>query len=88
MLDDTPLKIGLAGPKSGPRFNSQHYNPNSSGSNLAKSLVASGLCNPPAKDWIIDNTYRINAVFDSFTGPLAHALEAHLHLVFKPRFER
>lgn len=32
------LFIGHAGPKSGPRFQSQHYHPNSSPSNLAKTL--------------------------------------------------
>lgn len=33
------LKIGKVGPKSQPRYTSQHYNPNSSNSNLAKSIL-------------------------------------------------
>jgi hypothetical protein len=86
--DDTCLKIGLAGPNSAARFNSQHYNPNSANSNLAKSLLKDSRCTEPAKDWIIANTYRINAVFSDFTQPLAHALETHLHLVFRPVYER
>ena len=35
------LKVGKAGPKSAPRFTSQHYNPRSTGSNLAKSVLMS-----------------------------------------------
>jgi len=33
------LKVGKAGPQSGARYTSQHYNPNSSRSNLAKSIM-------------------------------------------------
>jgi hypothetical protein len=88
MIDNTPLKIGVAGPKSAARYNSQHYNSGSANSNLAKPLTHSGMCEEPAKDWIISNTYRINAVFTNFSKPLAHALETHLHVVFQPRFEK
>lgn len=35
------LKVGKAGAQSSARFTSQHYNPNSSGSNLAKSIIKS-----------------------------------------------
>jgi len=35
------LKVGKAGPNSNPRFTSQHYNPKSSRSNLAKSILRS-----------------------------------------------
>ncbi len=82
------LKIGIAGPNSAARFSSQHYNENSAKSNLAKSLLESGICSGSAKEWIKSNTYRINVVFDNFSKPLAHALEAHLHLLYEPRFEK
>jgi len=39
MLDEACLKVGKAGAKSKARFTSQHYNPNSSPSNLAKSIL-------------------------------------------------
>ncbi len=86
--NDTPLKIGIAGPNSKPRYMSQPYNPNSSKSNLAKSLLKEGICSENPKEWIKENTYRINVVFDNFSKPLAHALESHLHLVFNPKFEK
>lgn len=88
LRDDSCSKIGVAGQNSAARYNSHHYNPKSSKSNLAKSLLNDGRCTEPAKNWIIDNTYRINAAFSGFTAPLAHALEAHLHLVFNPVYER
>ena len=85
---DEALKIGIAGPNSQARYSSQHYSPNSSNSNLAKSLLKAKISDDDPKQWIRENTYRVNVVFDNFTRPLAHALEAHLHLVFSPRFER
>ena len=85
---DEALKIGIAGPNSAARFSSQHYNENSANSNLAKSLLKSGMCSGNAKAWIKSNTYRINTVFDDFNKPLAHALEAHLHLLYEPYFEK
>ena len=85
---DEALKIGVAGPKSAARFSSQHYNENSANSNLAKSLLKSGLCSNNAKEWIKGNTYRVNIVFSDFNKPLAHALETHLHLLFNPKFEK
>ena len=33
------LKVGQVGPKSKSRYTSHHYNPDSSGSNLSKSLI-------------------------------------------------
>ena len=35
---DRVLKVGMAGPNSNARFQSQHYNPNSAGSTVAGSL--------------------------------------------------
>lgn len=39
IYQDRFLKIGKAGPNSNARFNSQHYDPKNSQSNLAKSLL-------------------------------------------------
>lgn len=82
------LKIGVAGPNSAARYSSHHYNPGASNSNLAKSLLGDGTCVEPPKEWLFKNTYRINAVFEDFSKPMAHALEAHLHLVHSPKFEK
>ncbi|MDX1985010.1 MAG: hypothetical protein SFV51_32360, partial [Bryobacteraceae bacterium] len=38
-LGSRTLKVGRVGPKSGPRYTSQHYNSKSSQSNLAKSVL-------------------------------------------------
>jgi len=41
LTDERCLKVGKVGPKSGPRFSYQHYDPTSSMSNLAKSILNS-----------------------------------------------
>lgn len=90
------LKIGKAGPNSNARYKSQHYNPNSAQSTLAKSLVndsrMSGLpgFNTTAPgDWIKSATSRVNILLDSEHDPLLLALlEAFLHLRLKPRYEK
>ena len=41
LLGDRCLKVGKAGPLSSPRYTSQHYNPKSSKSNLARSILKS-----------------------------------------------
>lgn len=38
-LGGRALKVGRSGPNSGPRYTSQHYNPGSSQSNLARSIL-------------------------------------------------
>ncbi len=86
--NDKSLKIGVAGPNSKARFMTHHYNPNSSGSNLAKSILKSGLCSKNPGEWITNNTYRINVVFDNITKLIAYALEAHLHFVYNPIYEK
>jgi len=62
-LNGQALKVGKAGPNSDARYRSQHYNPNSAGSTLARSIL-----NSPAKagatgvnelnigDWIRQHT--------------------------------
>ncbi len=85
---DQALKIGVAGPNSAARYSSHHYNPGSSNSNLAKSISGDGTCIELPKDWLLKNTYRINVVFEDFSKPMAHALEAHLHLMHSPKYEK
>ena len=90
------LKIGMAGPNSNSRYTSQHYNPNSAGSTLAKSLVndraMSGRPNliPSAPgNWIKSATNRVNILVDSRHGMLLPALlESYLHVRLRPRYEK
>jgi hypothetical protein len=97
---DQCLNCGKAGPNSQARYTSMHYNPNSSNSNLAKSLITSGerigitgLSISTAGAWIRENSMRVNLLFpismlDSCTLPLALAYyEAFLHVRWKPVFE-
>jgi hypothetical protein len=88
------LKIGIAGPNSGPRYTSHHYNI-SAPSSLAKSLVAAnersriaGLHPQHPGDWIKANTSRVNILLpEKYYGrPLDH-LEWLLHVKLEPRFE-
>lgn len=89
------LKIGKVGPKSHARYTSQHYNPKSSGSNLAKSLKndpkmksVSGLDphNPGA--WIKVSTCRVNILISSKRSKeLLSLLEIFLHVRLNPVYE-
>lgn len=82
-LNGQALKIGIAGPSSGPRYLSQHYNPNSAGSNLAKSISAhpTKIGIPPLHTnfvgiWIKEHTDRINILFPATFGkPMLSMLE-------------
>ena len=89
----TWLKIGKVGPKSNARYCSQHYNPNSSMSNLAKSLINDPIFKIQVKDnpgeWIKKNCSRVNILLDSDKGiALLSLLEAFLHVRLKPRYEK
>lgn len=92
---DTVLKVGKAGPNSGARYTSQHYNAASAPSTLAASLLkdgdeigASGLTVESAGDWIKKNTNRINFLLKTECGvPVLTLLEAFLQCRLKPRFE-
>ena len=95
LLGDQCLKIGKAGPKSKARYTSQHYNPNSSRSNLAKSILKGkeqlGLDNideTSVRKWIKDKTDRINILIDEKCGiPILSLLESFLQCRLKPKFE-
>ena len=89
------LKIGKAGPKSGPRFAYQHYKANSANSTLAGSLIKDrnmigipGFDGDDPGDWVQKHTHRMN-IFMSAEQPreLLSFLEAFLHLRLRPRYE-
>ena len=92
---DTVLKVGKAGPNSGARYTSQHYNAASAPSTLAASLLkggdqigVSGLTVETAGDWIKNNTHRTNFLMRTECGvPVLTLLEAFLQCKLTPRFE-
>jgi len=92
--DGQYLKIGKAGPNSGPRFKSQHYNPRSAKSNLAKSLLDDpdmaiyNLNEMEIAAWIKKNIRRVDILIDAVTDIfILNFLEAFLHCRFKPKYE-
>lgn len=92
---DTVLKVGKAGPNSGARYTSQHYNAASAPSTLAAALLksggdigVSGLAIDSAGGWIKHNTDRTNFLLNIECGvPVLTLLEAFLQCRLKPRFE-
>ena len=90
LLGDECLKVGKAGPNSGPRYLFQHYNPDSSRSNLAKSLLKEHphLTKESVGDWIKNHTDRINFLLDQRVGiPALSLLEVFLQCRLRPRYE-
>ena len=89
---DECLKVGKVGKNSHARFTSQHYNPDSSGSNLAKSLLndktKQGLDRENIKAYIMQNTTRYHFFLDA-TQPsaLLSLLEAYLQCRLHPVYE-
>ena len=94
----TVLKVGKVGPESNARFLSQHYNPNSSQSNLAKSLLQhpevwgrlgiGALDEDTVGDWLKAHTARDHFYLDAGQSPfLLNLLEAFLHGRLDPLFE-
>ena len=89
------LKIGKAGPKSKARYTSQHYNAGSALSTLAASLenkpeeiglVKSDVEN--SKDWLKQNTQRINFIINSQLGVnVLNLIEAFLIAKLSPVYE-
>ena len=86
IYDGNFLKIGKAGPNSNARYTSQHYNPGSANSNLAKSLIEDaemeiyGLTENNVSDWIKYNCRRIDIEMDADLGVFTLELvEAVLH---------
>ncbi len=89
------LKVGKVGPRSSARYVSQHYNPKSSVSNLAKSILddKEGFGGPKLDeesigDWIRRHTDRVNFLLSDKLGVLVLTLfEAFLQCRLRPRFE-
>jgi hypothetical protein len=92
---DQCLKVGKVGPNSEARYTSQHYNPKSSNSNLAKSILKNkmklGLAHldeTNVGEWIMKETDRINFLIEQKLGiPVLSLLESFLQCRLKPRFE-
>jgi len=94
---DTYLKVGQAGPESNARYQSQHYSPSSSPSNLAKSLIndhnySALIGDTKVKAWIRSNTHRFNILIPTnihlnYKKFVAFA-EAFFILQCLPKFER
>lgn len=94
----TVLKVGKVGPRSNARFLSQHYNPNSSQNNLAKSLLEysevwehssiNALDEDTVGDWLKTHTSRDHFYLDAEQSEsLLNLLEAFLHGRLRPLFE-
>lgn len=91
------LKVGSAGPNSNARFQSQHYHPRSSGSNLAKSLLNSPeqwkylgilqLSEDHVKRWITDNLDRDQFFLDESQKNHLRQFERFLRARLSPVFE-
>jgi hypothetical protein len=94
----TVLKVGKVGPRSNARFLSQHYNPSSSQSNLARSLLAhpetweqlgiAALDEGTVGDWLKTHTARDHFFLGAKQSEtLLSLLEAFLHGRLRPLFE-
>ena len=92
---DRVLKVGRVGPRSQARYTSQHYNPRSAPSTLARSLLKDGevvqrcgLHDDNVSAWIRENTDRVNLILDADVGvrPLK-LLEAFVQCRLQPVYE-
>jgi len=89
------LKCGQVGPNSTARFTSQHYNPNSSNSNLAATLLERGreiglpeIPRANIGEWIKSNTARANVLLPTtISKRTLNFAEAFFHILWKPVFE-
>lgn len=89
------LKVGRVGPRSQARYMSQHYNPCSSRSNLAKSLLKNEnaardhcLTRENVGEWIREKTDRVNFILDvDVDKRTSKLLEAFAQCRLKPVFE-
>ncbi len=90
------LKVGKVNPKSGARYTSQHYDPNRSNSNLAKSILNDqniGLKHELNEDnvsnWIMENTDKVNFLFnaDAVNPWIFNLFEVFVQCKLKPIYE-
>jgi hypothetical protein len=94
-LNGQALKVGKVGQKSAARYTTQHYNPLSANSNLARSILANAekvgatdIESNSAGEWIRKHTDRVNLLMPASVGiPILSLLEAFLHVRWKPMFE-
>jgi len=91
------LKVGKAGPKSHARILNHHYHPNSSSSNLAKSLLDDPDLNISDKlvtEWISDNTTKVllQVSWDKMEDEHMHMylglLESWFIMLLRPKYEK
>ncbi len=95
LYNEQCFKVGKVGSKSKARFTSQHYNPKSSVSNLAKSVLGDfekldlkGINELNVGDWVKDNCHRINFYISVECGVSAlNLLEVFLQCRLNPVFE-
>lgn len=91
--NDNYLKVGKVNSNSNARYQSQHYNPDSSKSNLSKSLLSDTefqtiLGNGNVGEWLKANTTRFNIIIPSVLGKnFIHFAEAFFILKCNPIFE-
>jgi hypothetical protein len=91
------LKVGKVGPNSNPRFQSQHYNPRSAQSTLARSLLRApilwpylgitGLTEAAVGAWIKNHTDRDHFFLDISHLDLLGQLERYIRARLGPAFE-
>ena len=94
VYEGVALKIGKAGPNSNARYTSQHYNPKSAISNLAKSILSDvemgdkGINEDNVGEWIKQNCRRIDVEIDADLGIFTlEFIEAVLHYKYTPKYE-
>lgn len=91
------LKVGRVGPNSYARFRSQHYNPTSSSSNLAQTLLTSRVLWPylgierldatTVGEWIKTNTERDHFFVPGEAAATLSTLETYIRGRLGPIFE-
>lgn len=91
---DKFLKIGKAGANSNARFLSQHYNPKSAQSTLARSILYDpdmqnrGITENNVGIWIKNNCRRIDILLHVDLGIFSlELIEAALHFKYEPLYE-
>ena len=91
--NDQYLKVGKVNSNSNARYQSHHYNPDSSPSNLSKSLLRAAefqalLGDGIVGEWIKENTTRFNILIPVHLGKnFVHFAEAFFILKCNPKFE-
>jgi len=88
------LKIGKTGLKSAARFTSQHYNPKSAPSTLAKAILNDerftnlNISEGDIGTWIEQNCRRIDILINEALGVFAlNLIESALHYRYEPKYE-